>query len=66
MGNEAACNPHAASISFCPPPHRLGGGLLIHPLLIGGIFSNNDGAAHNAHAAPSFNFVYPPFWGECI
>ena len=62
MGNEAACGLHAASISFRPPP-LFGGGLLIHPPLIG-ILSNNDGAAHNAHAAPSFNFVYPPFGGN--
>ena len=50
---------------FHPPP-SFRRGLLIHPPSIGGILSNNDGAAHNLQAAPSFNFVYPPCGGECI
>ena len=45
------CNPHTA-----PFP-------LIHPPVDGGDSFKNDGAAYNPHAAPSFNFVYPPLLG---
>jgi len=45
------CNPHTA-----PFP-------LIHPPVDGGDPFKNDGAAYNPHAAPSFNFVYPPLLG---
>jgi len=45
------CNSHTA-----PFP-------LIHPPVDGGDSFKNDGAAYNPHAAPSFNFVYPPLLG---
>jgi len=61
MGNEAACNPHAASISS-PPSFRRG--LLIHPPSIGGILSNNDGAAHNPHLPPHLTSFTPLFGGN--
>jgi hypothetical protein len=47
----SVCNAHTA-----PFP-------LIHPPVDGGDPFKNDGAAYNPHAAPSFNFVYPPLLG---
>jgi hypothetical protein len=48
------------------PPHHLGGGFLFTPPVDEGDPFNNDRAAHNPHAAPSFNCIYPPHWGGCI
>ena len=45
MGNEAACNPHAASISFRPPPSFGGGVAYSPPIDQGDPFKKRRGSA---------------------
>jgi hypothetical protein len=54
VGDEVACNPHAASISLHPPPVDEG-----DPF-------NNDGAAHNPHAAPRLTSFTPLIGGDVL
>ena len=43
MGEEAVCNPHAASISLCPPPIVWEGVSYSLPPIIGGIIDEGGG-----------------------